>query len=463
MKRYLILGSGIAGRRAAEIIRKQDPGGEVTIVEEQGDIIFARPLLGDLVTGNSSGDKFVKKDMEKLSKMGVNLLSGTKVTGLQVDEKHVILSNGDTISFDQLLLATGKRARRFPVTPEGISGIVYFDNISDIREINGLLGSVKTAVVVGASYQSLNALKGLQGRGVHCTLLLEEDRFWPGILDPVASDIMEEQLQQKRIRLIKGTSVQDILAEEGKLKAVLTETGENLPADLLVIGAPQICSLEYLKGSGLESGQCLPVDKSLRTVHDGIYAAGDMTTLPAEKAAGTLPGHGWLRAWRQGNIAGINMCGGSASYKWPPSLRTKIFDIDMVCIGFSDVAGEGIQDETGGFPYDEFPSIYKRLVFREGKLIGTVFLGDVSEAGAVDQWIRRGLSREECDQKVLDQMFSPNLREQVAQGVLCPVCKFHIQIDDRAREGSLVTCPACGIDFRLQAMQNGLFRANPEA
>ena len=88
-----------------------------------------------------------------------------------------------------------------------------------------------------------------------------------------------------------------------------------------------------------------------------------------------------------------------------------------------------------------------------------MFMGDASEAGVVEGWIRRGVKADECDKKVMNQMFQPRVQSSSALGALCPICKFQIQIEEQVEEGSVVTCPACGARFCLQRMPNGAFRA----
>ena len=155
------------------------------------------------------------------------------------------------------------------------------------------------------------------------------------------------------------------------------------------------------------------------------------------------------------------MAGGSAVHKGFPSLRTKALDLDIVCLGDSDATGEDIRENSGQYPYEEMPYIYKKIVYKDEKVSGAIFLGDVSEAGRIEQWIRQGVRADQCQKEVLDQMFQPRIHEFAALGSLCPVCKFQIQIEDTFEEGAVVTCPACGLEFRLQRMPNGVFRAEP--
>ena len=459
MKRHVILGGGVAGRRAAEIIRTRSEEAEILIVEEQKDPFYYRPLLGELLAGRFDEKQILTRQKERLSRLGVRVLAGTRVASLDAKAREVVLGSGERLPFDKLLIASGRRTEGVPGDKGKGRGVVCLDTLADALRMASLLGSVHKAVIYGASLQAASAVRGLRARGIDCVLLVPQERFWQGVLDPVASGILEDRLGQEGVTLIKGAAVRDVLWEEEALKGVVTSKGERLAAELLVVAGPQAPRLEYLEESDLLGKQGVRVDESLRTSHENIFSAGDVAALPGAAPGEEVAQPGWLSAWRQGNVAGLNMLGGAAVYRGSPSLRAKVLDVDVVCLGISDARGDDIREESGDYPYEELPYIYKKIVYKDQKVAGAVFMGDASEAGVVEGWIRRGLKKEECDKKVLDQMFQPRVQSFSALGALCPICKFQIQVEEHHEEGSVVTCPACGADFRLQRMPNGAFRA----
>jgi NAD(P)H-nitrite reductase large subunit len=459
MKRHVILGGGVAGRRAAELVRKRSAETEIVVVEEQEQAFYYRPMLGELLAGSLGQKQVLAKGRERLSQQGVRVLTGTRVVAVNPKSQEVVLSTGERLPFDKLLIASGTRTGRIVGDLGKGSGVVYLDTLSEAIRMISLLGSVRRALIYGASLQALNAIRGLRARGIDCTLILPEQRFWQGVLDPVASQIVEDRLSKEGVAIAAKTEIRDLVWEGQALKGVVTARGEKLRADLLVVAAPQKPRLDCLEGVDLVTEKGIRVDETLRTRHENIFAAGDVAVLPAVGRGEPAPQPGWLSAWRQGNVAGLNMLGGGAVYSGFPSLRTKALDVDVVCLGLSDAQGKGFREESGDYPYDELPYIYKKIVYRDRKVVGALFMGDVSEAGAVEGWIRRGLKEDECDRKVLDQMFRARVQPSRALGALCPICKFQIQVEEKHEEGSVVTCPACGADFRLERMPNRVFRA----
>jgi NAD(P)H-nitrite reductase large subunit len=459
MKRHVILGGGVAGRRAAEVIRKRSAETEIVVVEEQEEAFYYRPMLGELLAGRSRPEQILTKQKDRLSQLGVQVLTGTRVTALDMKAEQVVLSSGERLSFDKLLIASGSKTMRVAGDDGKGRGVVYLDTLPEVLHMASLLESVRKAVICGASFQAISAVRGLRARGIDCTLLLPEERFWPGVLDPVASEILEDRLKQEGVALIRQAEIADLVWEDSELKAVVPSKGEKLPAGLLVVAGQQAPRLEGLENSDLLGENGVRVDENLRTSHEKVFAAGDVAALPGTYTEEAVPQPGWLSAWRQGNVAGLNMLGQGAAYKGFPSLRTKALDVDVVCLGLSDVRGDDVREESGDYPYEELPYIYKKIVYKGQKVAGAVFMGDASEAGAVEGWIRRGLKADECDKKVLNQMFQPRVQSFSALGALCPICKFQIQVEEQVEEGSVVTCPACGADFSLQRMPNGAFRA----
>ena len=460
MVRYLILGAGTAGKRAAQVIRKMDDPAEITLIDEEAEPFYYRPMLGRLLA-KTGGSWVMARDENRFAEIGARLLTKVRVESLDVCNQQVLCSNGQRIPYDRLLVATGRKTRRLSQDLKGAQGLVCLDSLDDAKRMAGLLDSVEKAVVIGSSIQALEALRGLRAAGIETVQLIPEDRLWPGVLDPVADGILEQQLRQEGVKLLRGCDLQEIIVEKRKIKGVLTGKGEKVPADLVVLAAPQSADLNFLRHTDLEVDQGLLVDQALRTKRDNIFAAGDAAQPPAFGGRPPVPQPGWLNAWRQGNVAGMNMAGKTASYVGVPSLRMKAFDLDIVCLGLSDKTGQGIQEESGGYPYEELPYIYKKLVYENRKVAGAIFTGDVSEAGKVEHWIGRGLAVDLCDKQVLDQMFKPRFLGTAALGALCPVCKFQIQVGEAEQAEPVVTCPACGFEFRLERMPNGVFRAAP--
>jgi len=463
MKRYLILGSGVAGRRAAKAIHRKAADSEITIVEEQDNPFYARPMLGEQFGRKAGTMQSAAKEKERLSELGIKFKTGAKVKELRLHEQTVLLNTSEVLFFDKMLIASGVKTARLACDQTNNSSVIYMDNLGDIQALDSKIDAVRKAVVFGTSYQALGALKGLCNLGIDCTLVIPEERLWSQSLDAVASTILEQRLGQEKITIVKNSNIEFIEQDGDTLRSVVVTGGNKISTDLLVVAAPQQPALDYLAPGGLNVNRGIVVDAGLKTSAQNIFAAGDVAQLSTESMIAENLQSGWLRAWKQGSIAGENMVSGdvNVTYDGIPSMRTRVFDLDLVCLGLSGAEGEGIETQSGDYPYEEMPYVYKKLIYKHGKVAGAIFLGDVNEAGAVEEWVRKGIPAAECDKHILDNMFKLQYKSSAAYGVLCPVCKFHMQIDDKAEEGSIITCPACGIDFKVERLSNGAFHAVP--
>lgn len=461
MKRYLILGAGVAGRRAAEAIREKDAEGEITLVDEQQEVLFARPRLGELFGRGADGVATPPRDREWFSKVGVNFRAGVSVKELRPREQKVLLGTKEVLSYDKFLIASGMRVQRLPCDDGSIKGVVYMDRPEDVHAVADDLRYVRRAVVYGTSYPAMGALNGLRKMGLNCTLVLPEDRFWPGVVDSAASDILEAFLRNEGVEVVKNGTIQMLEKDEGRLRSIVLNGAQRITTELLVVTTPLEPVLDCLAQGSLKVDSGIVVNGALNASEESIFAAGDVARLSTEHPANTAFQAGWLRAWKQGRIAGANMAGGHDSYNGIPSVRTRVLNLDLVSLGLGGMEGGDIEGNSGGYPYDEMPYLYKKIVSKGGKAAGALFIGDVNEAAIVEEWIRQGKRTEDYDRKVLDSMFQTHYQAVAAHGVLCPVCKFHMQVDDNAGEGSIITCPACGIDFRVERMPNGAFHAMP--
>jgi len=459
MVRHIIVGAGIAGRRAASVIRERDSGVEIVMIDQGRDPFYYRPMLGEMIARDWTSQQLATKDKDRLLNLGIQLLQGTGVVSIDPRDQALALSNGEQFHFDKLLIASGRKTARHPLDDGTISGIAYLDTLDDAEAMSSSLQSIGKALVFGASLHALSAIRGLRGRGIDCTLVLSEDRFWPGVLDPTASQIVEDRLLQERVTVVKKDAIGELIVRDSVLKGVITQKGEEFTSDLLVVAAPQVPVMDFLQQGEFALGGGIEVDGSLRTKAPNIYAAGDVAVLPSILTGVPGPQPGWVSAWKQGALAGRNMLGEASEYSGFSSLRARFLDLDIVCLGMSDPVGEGFQEAYGDYPYEELPSIYKKIVYQGGKTVGAIMTGDTCEAGVVEGWIRRGLKKDECDSRVLDQMFLPRIREIVAIGARCPVCKFEIQVGKDHEDGAVLTCPACGVDFEVRRMPNGAFRA----
>ena len=450
MTNHVIIGNGVAGIKAAETIRRNDSDCKITIIEDKTYPFYYRPHLPKLVSGKIEEEKKKKKKSEFYEKNNINLHLGKKVTGITPDKNEIVLTDG-VINYSSLLIATGGsiKSRKYPGS-ELNGEVVVLKTIDDAKNIKEKVKKAKRAVVVGEDFLTLALIEALQSSRLEVTYLLPGDRLWPEILDKDASYILELKLKQKGIKILHNTDIKEIVIKNRTVQGVIS-TGETLiECQILGVVDKLEPNIDFLSESGIKTDNGVLVNNKMLTNIDNIYAAGDVTQLltdPSEESPKINVR--WLKAWRQGQVAGANMTGKQTEYDDIACISsTQICGIDLISIGTSNPLNNGYKIMRGDYPHPEI-DVYKKLVLKNDKVVGALLVGNVLEAGEITKIIKNKMNYSEVDETLLKQMFDLNSLVSPFHGFLCPVCKLALPISQDAKVGDKITCPACGIELTV--------------
>ncbi len=446
MAEHVIIGNGVAGIKAAETIRKHDPDGKITVIGDENYAFYYRPQLPEFVAGKIEEERLWGKKSDFYEKNNITSHLGKTVTGIKPDTNEVLLKDDNAISYDSLLIATGGSIKRRNYPGSDLNGgIVQLKTIDDARNIKEKVKSAKSAVVVGEDFLTLALTEALHGSGVEVTYLLRGNRLWPEIMDNDASDILLLRLKEKGITIKQSTNIKEVCANK-----IITTGDELIDCQILGIVDKLQPSIDFLNGSGVNTDNGVLVNNKMLTNFDNIYAAGDVAQLPADLGS-EVPEINvrWLKAWKQGQVAGANMAGNNAEYDDIASISaTQICGIDIVSIGVSNPLNGGYEIKRGDYPHPE-TDVYKKLVLKNDKVVGALFVGNAQEAREVTKVIKNQTNYSDIDKKLLKQMFDLDSRFSTFRGFLCPVCKLELPIPPDAKAGDKITCPACGIELKV--------------
>ena len=372
MKRYLIIGNGVAGTTAAEQIRKIDQEGEIVLLTEEDLPFYSRIRLIDYLGGDLDEAGLVLRTPEWYAERRIGLRTGVMVTGADADRRVVITAGAEEISYDLLLLATGSSSFVPPIIGADRQGTFALRNISDARAIVARCLQGREVVVIGGGLLGLEAGNALRRRGMRVTVVEFLPRLLPRQLDPKGAAKLQKIMEGMGFSFHLGISVHEIQGG-ATVERVLLDNCEPLVADLVLIAAGVRPNLELARCLGLDCNKGILVDTSLRTSRAEVYAAGDVAEF-----AGNVYGI-WAAAMQQGRIAGTNMAGGSLLYQGTVMAnKLKVAGIDLAAVGEID-AEDRYRSEVV-----ETESVYHKLVYdRDNRLIGAVMLGDTSDLAEV--------------------------------------------------------------------------------
>ena len=391
---YIVIGQGIAGATAAEMLRKLDPKIPVTIITAESDYVYSRIDLPDIVAGKCDPAASALRTADDFAKAGIDCLMGETAAALLRDEKAVVLSSGKRLRYDKLLLATGSLPIVPPVPGAGALGVYSLWTLQQAGEIVAAAEKAKSAVVVGAGLIGVKTALALKKRGLNVTVIEKLPRLLPRQLDEEASAILAESVRQKGVELLVGTGVDAIVPDHGMVRGV-NAGGRILPAEMVVMAIGVKPNMALVVAAGIETGRGITVDEFQQTSDPDVYAAGDAAeTVDPLTGDRTIPAT-WPVAVAQGRIAAANMAGGRKTYDGMAAMNAvEIGGVPLVSIG-------DIEGRTG----DEVlvarkNGAYRKVVIRDGKIRGVLFLGEIRQAGVIGRLISRRVETTEVERLI---------------------------------------------------------------
>lgn len=379
--KYLIIGNSVAGVSCVEGIREADSKGKIVVVSDEGLLNYSRPLISYYLGKKVKEDAMAFRDEGFYEENKVELLLKTKVEKIDLKKMEVCTDKG-RIGFQKLLIATGGR----PITPsiEGRNkaneGVFTFTKFSDAEAIAGYIkkNKSKEAVVLGAGLIGLKCTEGLVGQGLSVTIVELADKILANTFDKKASGILENGLKEKGCRLIKEGTITKIESTKGKISKVVLSSGKEIPTNLLILSIGVKPDMDLAKEAGIDCDRGIVVDGHMQTSIKNVYAAGDVACgldfLTGENSVIAI----WPVASRQGRVAGLNMADRTTEYRGLFAMNSvELAGIATVSFGLTNPA----DDEGYEVLLRKEPGFYRKIIIKDNRIVGAIFLGRIERAG----------------------------------------------------------------------------------
>ena len=338
---YIIIGSGVAGWSAANTVRAHDASGRIILLTEEPHGFYSRPGLAYVLNGLIPEDQILTDYDQELAELGVEIVV-RRVHAVQ-PEQRLVLTDGEQIPYDRLLLAVGACAVRPAIPGIDLPGVVTLDNLDDLRSILQSIRSARSAVVIGGGITALELAEGFAARKLRTHYLLRRDRYWPGVLDEEESRLVESRLMAEGIQLHHRTEVARILGRRDRVHAVETKDGGTIECRILGVAIGIRPRLGLARSARIEVDRGILVDEFMQTSVEGIFAAGDVAQVYDPVSGEYRLDSLWWAARQQGETAGSNMAGVATAYRKPVAFNvTHIGGITTTVIG---AVGAGTDDE----------------------------------------------------------------------------------------------------------------------
>ncbi len=362
--KHIIIGDGVAGATAAEIIREENEDADIKIFTDESEPLYNRIMLKTYMKGRLPKQYTRMHDENWYEKRGIDLHLETRVAEVDTDAKAVETEDGNSHSYDKLLVATGGSPRELP-QDEDYENLHYMWTMQDADHIKNAAEESETAVVIGGGLLGIDLAVAFAENDCETYYLIREENWWSRGLDPEGAVIIHGKLEEKGVNIVTETEVERLEAEEGRVTEVLDSSGKTYECDAVAVAIGQTPNSGIIDVEKNGPGM-IQVDEKLQSSEPDVYAAGNMVEYTSPVfGSGTVRGS-WDHSEAMGDTAGKNMAGGDEEFDYVNTYGVGHFDVQFLAIG--DWSGDPVSKK---YSEDE----YRRLFFRDDKLVGAVMIG----------------------------------------------------------------------------------------
>ena len=396
----VIVGGGHAAGQAAASIRQEGYDAELILIGAEPHIPYQRPPLSkQYLAGEQPLDKVLLRPEKFYVDRTIDLRTGITVENIDRDGQFVACSDGSLVAYDQLLLATGSRARRPDLPGIDLGGVHTLRSIADVDKIRTDMENASHLVIIGGGYIGLEVASVAKSKEMQVTILEMEERILQRVTHPAMSAFYHELHLAKGVN-IKTSSRVTAFVGDGWVNEVVCADGTSVDADLVIVGVGVVPNVELAAEAGLACDNGIVVDERCATGDSAIFAAGDCTNHPNKLLDRRLRLESVPNAMEQSRVAASNLTGGDKKYASIPWFWSDQYDLKLQMVGFSSDADESI---TRGAPEThEFAMFH----YRGGKIIAAEAVNSPREFLVAKQLIGKfidpnTLSNPEVDLKSL--------------------------------------------------------------
>jgi len=377
---HIIIGAGPAGVVAAETIRKLDKDAIITVIGDEPEAPYSRMAIPYYLEENIEAEgTHLRKTDNHYENLDIQVINDLVKT-VDTDNKQVETTDGLTLDYDKLLIATGSH----PLTPP-IPGIdnPKVGNCWDLADSRKIIEHVKpgsTVVQIGAGFIGCIILEALVKRGANLTVVEMDNRMVPRMLDEQCGGMLKSWCESKGVTVLTETQVQRI-EDSGEQVKVHLSKGEPIEADFVISATGVASNTEFLKDSKIDIDQGILVNHNLQTNIPDVYAAGDVAQ-GIDFSTGSYTVHAIQpTAADHGTVTGKNMVKDNSSF-YKGSLEMNILStLDLISTSYG--TWEGVEGGEHSELVDPERYRYIRLQFKDDILVGANTLGITQNIGSL--------------------------------------------------------------------------------
>ncbi|XEC95278.1 nitrite reductase large subunit NirB [Paenibacillus tarimensis] len=395
-KRLVMIGNGMAGVSFVEQLLKLNPNKyEITIIGSEPHPNYNRIMLSSVLAGDANMQDIVLNDWDWYSNNNITLLTGETATEVNTANRTVTTDKRQ-IEYDDLVLATGSLPFMLPLPGADKEGVIAFRDIKDCETMIETAKKYRKAVVIGGGLLGLEAARGLLNLNMEVKVVHIFNYLMERQLDSTASKLLQAELESQGMEFLLEKQSDTILGKK-RVTGLSFKDGSEVEADLIVMAVGIKPNVQLAKDAGIEVNRGIVVNDVLQTSVDNVYSVGECAehrgiayglVAPLYEQGAVLAKH----------LAGLETEGYQGSVV---STKLKVSGVNVFSAGkFADEPGTKalrVQDDLEG--------VYKKVVFKDGKVIGAVLYGDTSEGSKLFSLIRK---EEDFSGREKEVLFGPS-------------------------------------------------------
>ncbi|MBI3316442.1 MAG: NAD(P)/FAD-dependent oxidoreductase [Candidatus Omnitrophica bacterium] len=380
-KHLIVVGNGMAGIACVDQILKRKPNFRITVLSEESYYNYNRILLSSVLAGEKNLNEIYINSKEWYEQNEIMLCLEAKVIDVDPKNKVIHTADGRTFSYDLLLLATGSNPFIPPIEGVNKKGVFTFRNMADTENILAACKTSKHALVIGGGLLGLEAARGISNQKVPVTVVHLLDRLMDVQLDEVGGNFLKREIEKLGISILLNKNTTQILGEEN-VQGVLFKDGSQVETDMVVIACGIRPNVELGKKAGLEVNRGIVVNDMMETNDPSIFAVGECVEHRGKVYGLVAP------LYDQGKVLAATMTGDKGMVYEGSVLATKLKIMGIELFSAGDFKADGPDKEIAAYQ-DQGLGIYKKIVFQHDRVIGTILIGDASDANKLLELMRK--------------------------------------------------------------------------
>ena len=332
---FVIIGAGLAGAKAAEVLRNEGFDGRVVLIGEEPVRPYERPPLSkEYLRGEKGFDFAAVHSADFYEHHEVELRTSSIVSEIDPGSSEVLFGRGERLGYDRLLLATGASPRKLEVPGADLAGVFYLRTVSDSDAIREALSRPGRVVVIGAGWVGCEVAASARQLGAEVAIVEPASLPLERVLGPEVGAVFKDLHESRGVEFHLGSGVERIVGN-GAASGVRLTDGTTLDADAVVVGVGATPRTELAVGAGLTVKNGVVVDEHLQTAVPGIYAAGDVANAFHPRYGTWIRLEHWSAALNQGPAAARAMLGQEVSYDKTPFFYSDQYELGMEYRGWA--------------------------------------------------------------------------------------------------------------------------------